>query len=170
VVYPLDNVGPWEYLFDQPGNGAPCDRSTYSGLATTDLKVAEIHTCLMNYLSSDGVIFDPLIADSPRLAWAPQYWHTVSTTGASWQPVVRYRLVFIGGTYFNCSGVSCGAIFYPDSAPPNTEICDPGGGSNCKVLNLNQLSAWLLPSESVPASVRDAFPGEDTPFLTSLFK
>ena len=118
VVYPLDNVGPWEYL-NVSGTFNECDGGTYGGL-TTDEKVARIHACLSTYTIAQGVIFDALIADSSRLAWAPQYWHAVSTTGTSWQPVVRYRLVFIGGTYFNCSPDSCGAIFYPDSAAPNT--------------------------------------------------
>ena len=166
IVYELDDRGPWEYL---TGTG-PCSSASYTGLAT-DAKVALLQTCLTGY-TGPADIFDPSIAESPRFAWAPQYWHDVSTTGTSWQPVERYRMVFVGGLWFNCNAASpgsCGAVFYPDEETSG-EICD-AQGTNCQLLNLDQISAWVLPDEAVPDSVSSAFPGgEVSPFRPTLFR
>lgn len=169
IVYPLDDRGPWTYL---TGSGA-CSSASYTGLPT-DAKVSLFQTCLSGYTGATD-IFDPSIGDSPRFAWAPQYWHDVSTTGTSWQPVFRYQMVFIGGLWFNCNAASpgnCGAIFYPDSDDENgnAEICD-AQASNCQLLNLDQMSAWVLPDEAVPDSVKAAFPsGGVSPFEPTLYR
>lgn len=170
IVYELDDRGPWEYLV---GSSSPeCTRTTYASL-TTEEKVARFHQCLGGYGNSTEDIFDESILESPRFAWAPQYWHAPSTSGTSWQPVKSYRMVFLGGLWFNCSAGSCGALFYPDETDEtgNAEICDVSGPGNCDVLSLNQLSAWLLPDEAVPDSVSAAFPGgSPTPFQTTLYR
>lgn len=174
VVYPLDDRGPWEYLIDT-GNGDPCDGTTYPNTMATDAKVIRFQNCLTGYAgSTDLFVATPDsptggIEDSPRFAWAPQYWHAASTTGTSWQPVIRYRMVFLGGTWYNCSGVTCGVVFYPDEDTTG-EMCDLQG-PNCNLLNLDQLSAWVLPDEAVPDSVSSAFPGgEVSPFEPRLFR
>ena len=84
IIYDLDNVGLWEYLIDIPGAspGNTCDESTYAGL-TTDDKIIRIQDCLTNY-SGTSELFVEEIGDSPRLAWAPEYWHAASTSGSSW--------------------------------------------------------------------------------------
>lgn len=165
TVYELDDRGPWFYL---TGTGA-CDSASYAGLAT-DAKVALFQTCLTAY-SGPNDIFAPSIADSPRFAWAPQYWHATAGTALPWQPVKAYRMVFIGGLWFNCSAVpgSCGAVFYPDEETTG-EICEVFGGG-CRELNLDQMSAWVLPDEAVPDSVSSAFPGGDvSPFEPTLYR
>jgi hypothetical protein len=173
TVYELDDRGPWEYLV---GSFSPeCTSSTYETLTTTEQKIILFNQCLVNYASAGATvdIFEESILESPRFAWAPQYWHAASTSGVSWQPVKTYRMVFLGGLWFNCSAGSCGALFYPDEADENgnAEICDASGPSNCSLLSLNQLSAWLLPDEAVPASVSGAFPGgSPTPFQTTLYR
>jgi Putative Flp pilus-assembly TadE/G-like len=168
VVYNLDNVGLWDYLTDPPGPSSnTCDGSTYSGL-TTDQKVARIHHCLTTYTVTKGVVFEDSIADSPRFGWAPEYWHAVSTSGTSFQPVYRYRMIFVGGIYFNCSSTTCGAVFYPDQEE-TSEVCEVSG-SHCQVLTLSQLSAWLIPTEAINPDVAAAFPGGQTPFQAALFK
>jgi hypothetical protein len=78
-------------------------------------------------------------------------------------------MVFMAGVYFNCSGTTCGAIFYPDSTE-TSEVCDPGSGSQCKVLSLSQLSAWLVPTDAIPPSIVASFPGGESPFLPRLAK
>lgn len=170
IVYKLDDRGPWEYLV---GNVSPeCTRSTYNSLDTEE-KVARFHQCLVGYGNATEDIFDESILESPRFAWAPQYWHEASTSGTSWQPVESYRMVFLGGLWFNCSAGSCGALFYPDETDEtgNTEICHASGPSNCSTLSLDQLSGWLVPDEAVPASVSGAFPGgSPTPFETTLYR
>ena len=169
TVYDLDNKGLWEYLIDQPGNnpGNTCDEPTYTGL-TTDQKIIRIQDCLANYSGTDD-LFTTAILDSPRFAWAPQYWHAASTSGSSWQPVAAYRMVFLAGLWFNCSAGTCGATFYPDSSV-NTELCDVSGGG-CQELSLNQMSAWLIPDAAVPDVVSSSFPGgEVSPFDVALFR
>lgn len=169
VVYSLDDRGPWEYL---TGSGF-CSSSSYNGL-DTDAKVARFQNCLTTY-SGSADIFDPSIGDSPRFAWAPQYWHALAGSSNAWYPVERYRMVFIGGLWFNCDASSpgnCGAIFYPDTDDEtgNTEICD-AQGPNCQLLNLDQMSAWTLPDEAVPDSVKASFPSGDTsPFVPTLYR
>lgn len=168
IVYELDDRGPWEYLV---GNGL-CDPTSYDSLATTKDKIIRFDKCLKTYGNSTTDIFDPSITDSPRFAWAPQYWYAPSTSGTSWQPVKSYRMVFLGGTWFNCISGSCGAVFYPDENDEtgNVEICD-ASGPGCALLTLNQISAWLLPDEAVPDSVAAGFPGGDpTPFEITLYR
>lgn len=180
IEYELDDRAPWFYLVDPPGDVDECDRSWYDTLATTAARVAAFQVCLTTYTGPSDIFVatpdDPVggIEDSTRFAWAPQYWHAASSTGTSWQPVVRYRMVFLGGLWFNCTAVpgSCGAMFYPDesSEDGNAEICHVSG-SNCQLLNLDQLSAWVLPDEAVPSTVSAAFPGGDvSPFEPRLFR
>jgi hypothetical protein len=170
IVYSLDNRPPWDYLTAAGASVDPaCDASSYAGLANTFARVAQFSQCLTNY-SGTTDIFSPEIADSPRFAFAPQYWHRPSTTGKSWQPVRQYRMVFIGGLWFNCNAAgSCDIVFYPDLAN-SSEMCAPNGGSNCKLLNLNQLSGWMFPNEAIPDSVRNSFPGGNSAFQPSLFR
>lgn len=171
IVYDLDDRGPWEYLVGSLS--IECTKSTYDSLTTTEEKIETFHNCLAGYGNATEDIFDPSILESPRFAWAPQYWHEASTSGTSWQPVKSYRMVFLGGLWFNCDAGSCGALFYPDETDEtgNDEICDASGPSNCSTLSLDQLSGWLLPDEAVPASVSGAFPGgSPSPFEATLYR
>lgn len=167
---PPDNHGPWDYL-----NGAgpsSCDPAGFTPALTEVQKVALFNTCIADYTSSaaSAVIFDELIAESPRFAWAPQYWYALPTTGLSWEPIMAFRMVFIAGVYFNCSGTTCGIVFYPD-ADYTTELCDPGGPGGCKNLNnIDQFSAWVLDDAMIPDSVKNSFPGGTTPFAPELFR
>lgn len=167
---PLDNHGPWDYL---NGSGpSTCDPSTYNSAMTEVDKAARFNLCIADYVSSGSttVIFDEMIADSPRFAWAPQYWYALPTTGLSWEPIMAFRMIFIAGVYFNCSGTTCGIVFYPDE-DQTTELCDPGGPGGCKNLNnISQFSAWVLPDSAIPPSVTNSFPGGITPFAPELFR
>lgn len=163
TVYKLDNVGPWQYL---TGSGL-CDKDSYAGRSTAE-KVERFDDCLRTYGGTSD-IFDDSIGSSPRFAWAPEYWHAASTSGSRWQPVRRYRMMFLGGLWFNCnaSGI-CDIYFYPDSEESG-ELCAVSGGG-CSELSLSQVSGWLLPDEAVPDEVRNAFPGGQTPFEPTLFR
>lgn len=166
TIYEVDDRGPWHYLV---GSG-PCDGSSYDASMPTDMKVQRFDQCLqtgqMDAFSAD-------ISDSSRFAWAPQYFHDLTPSG-TWYPVKAYRMVFLGGLWFNCTAVpgNCGAVFYPDETidGPSGEVCDAFGGG-CRQLNIDQLSGWILPDDMVPASVRAAFPGgQVSPFDVSLFR
>ncbi len=177
TTYSLDNKGLWDYL--NPVNSIPlpfpllgdeCDGNTYAGLPSIDEKVAKMHDCLAGY-DAAGVTTDLFVASidqSPRLVWAPEYWHAASASGKSWQPINGFRLIFIAGVYFNCSAVSCGVIFYPDLSSPS-DLCDPDC-SKPKALTLHQLTAFLLPFETLPGDSIPPFPGAESPLTATLFK
>ena len=63
--------------------------------------------------------------------------------------------MFLAGVWMNCpnpaSGQPCGVIFFPDS-DVTTELCD-GTFPSCKKVTVDQLSSWLLPDATLPASV-----------------
>lgn len=189
TVYRVDNVGLWDYLKDNndvylsdgitpvdecDGTFADYgievfDPDPVAELAILEAKTAAMDKCLRAYDSSEGIIFKDM-EDSPRLVWAPEYWHAPSTTGKSWQPVLAFRLVFIGGTFWNCNAGGCGVIHYPDLAS-SKQLCDlnPSSG-RCQEANLDQLSAWLLPFDALPEGSIPPLPGTDQPFETSLLK
>lgn len=166
--YPLDNKGLWDYL--NASNGIPgldeCDGNTYSGL-TIEEKVERMNDCLSGYPGTTELFTDD-IDQSPRLAWAPEYWHAASTSGKSWQPVRSFRLVFLAGTYFNCSGAACDLIFYPD-LDSTDEMCAIPPAS-CKKIGLDQLSGYLLPTEAIPDDALPPAPGVTADFVPTLFK
>lgn len=159
----LDNVGPWMYLNDK---GPPkCQYSNYydgsgvpkhSGLTAHEERLADFESCLAQ---SDGEIFDTSIADSPRFVWVPQYAYQLPVSGQKFNPIREFRAAFLGGTWWNCSSSSstgqCAFVFYPDQEESG-ELCDPAG-PGCKKVSVSQLSAWLLPSDSIPKSLKDAF-------------
>ncbi|MDX1449909.1 MAG: hypothetical protein R3246_12690, partial [Acidimicrobiia bacterium] len=170
IVWPLDNHGPWDYLLSTAVSvDSTCDPTTYTNALDEFQKAARFNLCLAAYGSSGPVIFDDALDRSPRFVWAPQYWFDLPTTGLSWEPVLEYRMSFIAGVYFNCSGASCAVVFYPDQHQ-TSELCDPGGGSNCQVLSLDQFSAWVLPDSAVNDRIRGAFPGGQTPYEPELFR
>ena len=174
VIYQLDNKGLWDYLNNKNMvSGLPeCNGNAYKPVALTiEEKVVKMNICLAGYNGAGTVtdLFKPEIADSPRLIWAPEYWHAPSTSGKSWQPIQGFRLVFVAGTFFNCTAIDCGVVFYPDLSGPNPEMCDQSGPI-CQELSLSQLSAFLLPFEALPGDSIPPFPGAESPFVTSLFK
>ena len=167
TLWELDNHGPWDYLNSSAGGA--CSPSNFNSGMTEVQKAAQFNACIAGYVG--GVIFDPLIAQSPRFAWAPQYWYDIPTTGLSWEPIQTYRMVFIAGLSFNCDAAStaCDVLFYPD-ADQTTELCDDPGNGNCQQLSLDQFSAWVLPDGAIPEEVKNSFPGGSTPFEPALFR
>ena len=167
TLWHLDNHGPWDYLTSSaPG---ACSPANFTSGMTEVQKATQFNACLASY--SGGVIFDPLIGESPRFAWAPQYWYALPTTGLSWEPIQAFRMVFIAGLSFNCNASTsvCDVLFYPD-ADQSTELCDDPGNGNCQQLSLDQFSAWVLPDSAIPEEVRNSFPGGSTPFEPALFR
>lgn len=170
-TYNLDNVGLWTYL-NGAGSG-DCHPSAYTGLPTYDedpdvpTKVSTMHSCLANY-TGNTVIFSADIDESPRFAWAPEFWHQLGN-GNHWQPIYQFRMVFLAGLYFNCSGNDCDAVFYPDEDETDT-ICEPIGPNNCKKLDLDQLTGWLIPAAAVPETVIPDFGSGSSPSNPTLFR
>lgn len=160
----VDNTGPWEFLVGP--SGSECDGSTYSnsGLDPQEKRL-RFNDCLSSY-SGTADIFSTGIDDSTRFAWVPQYWFDA---GKSWQPVHSYRMAYIAGLGFNCSASKGCDVFYPDGED-ESDFCVANGAGKCKKLKLDQMSGWLLPDEAVPDSIRNAFPGGQSPFEATLFR
>ena len=172
-VWELDNHGPWDYLLSSAVSvDSTCNPATYTTGMDEFEKAERFEDCLSAYVTSGStaVIFDDYLDQSPRFVWAPQYWFTLPTTGSSWEPVHSFRIAFIAGTFFNCDSASgaCDVVFYPD-ADQNAELCDVSGGG-CQQLNLNQISAWVLPDTAANERIRNSFPGGQTPFAPELFR
>ena len=171
TVWPLDNHGPWDYLLaSATGVDAACNPATYTSALDEFQKADRFNQCLAAYESdpTQPVIFDDYLDRSPRFVWAPQYWFTVPNTGLSWEPVHSFRVAFMGGTFFNCSGGSCEVVVYPD-ADQTSELCATFAGG-CKTLSLNQISSWVLPDAAVNMRIRNSFPGGQTPFEPTLYR
>ncbi len=179
----LDNRPLWTYLLPvarQQGTLVPaCDPGNFmvpaANLADLDANNAQMRLCLQNHSTTAGagVIFkdDPgdTIAESWRFGWAPQLWHDSLGNGLSWRPVYDYRMVYIAGVFFNCSGVSCGLTFYAGHPGP-APLCDPGPPS-CKSLEVNQTTAFLLPDAAIPSPIQDSFPIQNLgPFQPRLWR
>lgn len=178
LLWELDNRGPWYYLTTSAASFDPrCDKATYiSSMPTVGpgSKVARFNQCISAYVSmgSTTELFDAGIANSPRFVWAPQYWFTLPN-GLSWEPIYKFRMSFLGGTWFKGGSPADILVFYPDEDVNDStgpELCLPSGGGKCHQLTLWQLSAWYLPDSSLPLSVRSGLPGPNRPRVASLWE
>jgi hypothetical protein len=173
----LDNKGLWDYLVNDstvsgPSFGADaCDGGKYGGLDLEE-KVARMHDCLRGWEATNGAgteedIFVDDIDESPRFVWSPKYWHASAGTGTSWQPIQEFKLIFIGGTYFECNGGGCDIIFYPD-AETTDDMCDSNGCD--KKISIEQVTGFVIPTGAVPVDSVPPYPGAATDFVPTLFK
>lgn len=165
-VWAVDNVGPWEFLTNDPSNPAECDPTTYATLPTEDstlppedTKVGRFEICLASIETPPKEVFTATITDSPRFVWVPEVLFQLSPPGLHPNPIKRFRPAFVGGVWMNCpnpaSGQGCGAVFFPDQEVTDP-ICD-GIFPSCKKVTVDQVSTWLLPDSSIPQSVWDDF-------------
>jgi hypothetical protein len=165
----LNNVPLWNHLL--PGNAggiAACNSASISSLPTIDQKNTAMNACLAAAASSGNVIFRDTIENSPRFAWAPQMWFTSLGSGQRFNPVYQYRQVYLAGSFMNCSGTTCGIVFYPgDGSSP---LCD-AQGPNCRTITINQQTAFLIPTTATSNAVRNSFPGGNLgPFEPELLR
>jgi len=184
TVFDLDNKPLWEYLldddvladdgtiifggpvaYDNMGTYAPeeCDPAGFVGL-TLDAKNIRMGDCLEAYAGAfNGQIFKDSIRYSPRFGVAPQLWHDNLGSGVSYRPVQRFRQVFLAGVWFDLKAVGPNESFYPGYPG------DPGGGwcpvkkkGKCaEIVEIEQLTAFLLDTNMVSAAVAAIYPGAD---------
>lgn len=169
TAWDVDNVGPWMFL-TEAGTHPTCKKSHYATLSDTLAKVDAFEDCIANAGADE--IFDSNITSSPRFVWAPEYVYKLGT-GTHWNPVRKFRPMYLGGVWLNCpnpaSGKDCGVhAFYPDEAVTGP-LCD-GTYPTCKKVKVNQLSTWLLPETSLPTSVFDDFDDAFTNLEAELFQ
>jgi len=177
-TYTVDNTPLWYFLPAVVPGGVPaaCARGVVEGAADP---TAAMDTCLAAYESSGATapIFDEDIATNPRFGWVPQFHFTTWGPGTHWQPIIRYRMVYFDTVWFNCNNkyddfendLACGnngngMVFTPQGTADESTL-SRGSGNSLKKLRIDQISAFLLPANSVPESIAGSFPnGNEAPF------
>ena len=168
----LDNEPLWNHLLSEGGsvsylNGggyAPenCDPTEFVG-PTLDDDSIQMRLCLADYSTGtyNGQIFDDTILDSPRFGVAPQLWHDNLGSGVSYRPVETFRQVYLAGIWFDLKAVGPNEVFYPGY--PKTEWCPVTKGSKCaEIVEIEQLTAFLLESSMVSLKARSVYPGDQS--------
>jgi hypothetical protein len=194
----LDNTPLWFYMRD-PGDlpaglptgiGAVCNKNyllAQSFNSTTyPTARAAFNACLAayaTYLTTAGpnpeTLFTDDIMDNPRFAWAPEFHYTPLPTGASWQPIYRFRAVYLDGITFNCNATGgppgsdpetdCGGGRGQQFAPGEYPNGTPAKASYTNSLRLDQVSSYVIPHAALSDEVMATFPGNVTgPFEVQL--
>lgn len=160
--YYVDDTPLWEYIgYGKAGSvPATCTRELFdatvagSGHAAAE---SQMETCFTDFQAGVGYIplFDidangdnePDIVESARYGAVPQFWETSFPSGNSgWLRIQDFRAIFINGLYFGCTGSSCSTTYTPGSGSGTINV--PNGSAP-----LDQVSAYLLPDATLPASL-----------------
>jgi hypothetical protein len=185
IQYEVDNTALWSYLrtpgslIGIPGVGTLCKKTDFEdALVSYADKRTQLVDCLASYEvylngladpSTAEPLFTDAIADNPRFGWAPRFHYTTWGSGTTWQPIHSFEVLYIDGVWFNCNGSGSGpntepcsgakgVKFYPQEYP-NATILKSGSGPYGGDLRLDQMTALVLPIESMPQSVVDEYPG-----------
>jgi hypothetical protein len=77
--------------------------------------------------------------------------------------VKEFRQVFLAGVWFDLKAVGPNAAFYPGyPGDPDGGWCPVKKGSKCaEIVEIEQLSAYLLATSMVSAKVAGIYPGAD---------
>lgn len=178
--YVVDNTPLWHYLLDSHPVGA-CNKATVVGAGDYAAQQAAMDACLAAYetTGASSPIFSDTIAENPRFGWAPQFHFTTWGPGSSgWQPVARYRMIYIDTIWFNCNNqyddlansATCGGgndgngLIFPPGYHPDGSQQSRGNGNSLKKLRVDQVSAFLMPKGAIPKSIAGSFPGQELPF------
>lgn len=171
TTFELDNKPLWNHLLSDGGsvsyvNGggyapASCNPAGFTGLL--DANNIQMRTCLADYSTGayNGQILDDSILDSPRFGVAPQLWHDNLGSGVSYRPVELFRQVFLAGVWFDLKAHGPNEVFYPGY--PGSEWCPVMKGGQCaEIVEIAQLTAFLLDSNMVSLKVRSFYPGDQS--------
>lgn len=181
--YEVDNTPLWMHLRDwsdltneNTNFGllvTTCRKSNYSSLTPQEASTM-MSDCLAGYENLLGTydlgpLFDDTIGHNPRFGWVPQFHFTTWGSGAHWQPVLRYRMVYFDTIWFNCNGSfndtkndeACtgtkGLTFIP-AGPGDESALQVGSGASMRNLRLDQMTAFLIPDAAISQTVVDMFP------------
>ncbi|MEE8374891.1 MAG: Tad domain-containing protein [Acidimicrobiia bacterium] len=174
--FELDNQPLWAHLLSNGGSvsyldlmgyaPASCDPINFTvpttNLLTLDANNAQMQECLEDYAGAaySGQIFADSIRYSPRFGVAPQLWHYNLGSGVNYRPVERFRQVYLAGVWFDLKSVGPNEVFYPGY--PGDEWCPVMEGSKCaEIVEIEQLTAFLLDSAMVSTAVAAIYPGAD---------
>jgi hypothetical protein len=173
-----NDVPLWSYLINNPSiydnSSAPtiCDPTTFDGApgewdgdtATVESNSSWQHmqACINAYnaLPSPGVMFSSGIANNTaRFVWIPMFWESSLGSGLSWRHVELFQPAYLQTTAWK-QGTSW-RFHHPgeNDGAGNHCIDETGAFASCAgPLNMQQLSAFVLPLSSLPSSVTGTTP------------
>lgn len=182
-AYKLDNKPFWEFFlpsgatndtggtvtYSDAGNYAPasCDPANFVG-PTVDDNNAKMELCLTDYDTGApnggtgyfGQIISDDILRSPRYGAAPQLWHDNLGSGLAYRPIEKFRNVFLAGLWFDLQSITDPEPFYPGT--PGGQWCPVLKGANCaQIVEVEQLSAWLINDNMLSYTAATHYPGID---------
>lgn len=150
-----------------------CQKSTISGAgdpsAAMSLCLKAYETTALTYPNLPP-LFEDTLGNNPRFGFVPQFHATTWGSGNHWQPILRYRMMYIDTIWFNCNGKydpnkndeACtgtkGLVFTPEGSADTSDL-QVGSGGSMKQLRLDQISAFLLPNQVVSEDTASRFPG-----------
>jgi hypothetical protein len=187
--YQVDNTPLVDHLrtfgdLNSDGFFAPeCDKALIEIAPIVSVAMSD---CLLAYETSGSTVdlFEESIAENPRFGWAPQFHHDTWGSGSHWEPILRFRAIYVNRVWFNCNGKyggqlpdtdACndkgkGLIFEPKGSSDESDL-KVGAGGSMKQLRMDQVTGFLLPIGSLPDELEKSFPGGVTgPFEVVLSK
>ncbi len=163
----LDNTPLWSHLLADSGTvayddvyaPASCNPTTVDA-GTPEQKSDKMHSCLRDYENGgySGQIFGVSILDTPRFGVAPQLWHDNLGSGLSYRPIENFRVVYLNGVWFDLKSASI-EPFYPDQTGQWCPVKKKGVCA--QIVEVEQLTAFLLTNSMLPEAARIAYPGLD---------
>jgi hypothetical protein len=177
TILVLDNEPLWDHLLSNGGSVsyldgggyAPesCDPDEFLGPPLEDDNI-QMQLCLTEYAADySGQIFADSIMESPRFGVAPQLWHDNLGNGVSYRPVESFRQVYLVGVWFDLKAVGPNEVFYPGY--PGSQWCPVMKGSKCaEIVEIAQLTAFLLESDMVSLKARSVYPGDQSGLLPTI--
>jgi hypothetical protein len=187
--YQVDNTPLWHHLrdfIDLNADGLTASECDKTAIMTAAIASDAMSDCLAVYesLGSTVDLFTKSIADNPRFGWAPQFQHDAWGPGSHWEPILRFRAIYVNRVWFNCNGKyggqlpdtdACndkgkGLIFEPEGPLDGSDL-KVGSGGSMKQLRMDQVTGFLIPIGALPDEIEKSFPGGVTgPFEVVLSK
>ena len=173
-TYDLDNTPLWDHLIadgdatetgstvSYGGSYAPdsCDPDEFTG--TIDDLNTQMRTCLADYEAGSfggQVLANSIFANNPRFGVAPQLWHDNLGSGTTNRPIKQFRHVYVSGVWFDLQALSDLAVFYPGD-PAISELCAVKGSQCAKIVEVEQMTVFLLDSNMISSLARGLYPGD----------
>lgn len=134
-------------------------------------------TCLEEWTSDDGVIFEPSIANSKRFAAVPVF-ASYPETGFGEHTIVDFYPVYLETIYVDCNANSCDTVFSPgenpaaacDTLQDDTVLCGLSSGSWGDGTRVQGLTALTIDLGMLPESIAEFFPGQPGTRNYALYK
>lgn len=93
-------------------------------------------------------IFSSNITDSRRFVYVPEFYYASLDSGGHWQPIIAFKVAYIHTLWFNTPGPD--VMWMAGDDPGVISLTNPNA--------LQGLSAFVIPNEALPISVRNGCP------------